>query len=128
MPMMQFSAAPWRVLDPENARHCLDAARLHARHSSQILDLARQAAATGEPIVRPLAWEWPEGGYEDVRDQFMLGDEILVAPVVEKGARSRVVIFPPGRWLGDDSSMVEGPSTQAVAAPLSRLPFFARQK
>jgi alpha-glucosidase len=126
-PMMQFSVAPWRVLSAENARLCLEAAKLHARYGERIVALARAAARTGEPILRPLAWQWPQQGYEKVADQFLLGDDLLVAPVVEKGARKRPIVFPPGRWRGDDGSVVEGPTTKEVDVPLARLPYYERQ-
>lgn len=128
MPMMQFSVAPWRVLDAEMAKYCLDAARLHTRFGNHILDLAQHAALTGDPIVRPLAWAWPDGGYEAVHDQFVLGDDIVVAPVVAKGARSRTVLVPPGRWVGDDGSTVDGPRQLEISVPLGRLPYYTRQK
>ncbi len=124
MPMMQFSVAPWRVLDHKQAAICLAAAKLHARLGPTLLAFARHAAQTGEPIVRPLAWQWPGRDYEEIHDQFMLGDEILVAPVVVKGARSRRVAFPPGKWRGDDDVVIEGPVTKEIAAPLERIPHF----
>lgn len=43
-----------------------------------------------------------------------------------KGATSRKVVIPPGRWLGDDGTEVEGPAEITVNAPLSRLPHFKR--
>ncbi|HYD83266.1 MAG TPA: glycoside hydrolase family 31 protein, partial [Opitutus sp.] len=128
MPMMQFSVAPWRVLSPEQNQICVAAAKLHARFGDRILALAREAAATGEPIVRPLAWEWPRGGYEEVRDQFLLGQDIMVAPVLEKGARARTVVFPPGRWLGDDGVVVDGPAQKEISVPLERLPYYQLQR
>jgi alpha-glucosidase len=127
-PMMQFSVAPWRVLSPENAALCLAAAQLHARYGARIVALAREAARTGEPILRPLAWQWPHQGYEPITDQFLLGADLLVAPVVEKGARKRSITFPPGRWRGDDGSLVAGPTTKEVDAPLARLPHYERQR
>jgi alpha-glucosidase (family GH31 glycosyl hydrolase) len=54
----------------------------------------------------------------------MLGDRILVAPVLQKGQRKRRVIFPPGTWRGDDGSTVAGPTQQDVEAPLARLPWY----
>lgn len=124
MSMMQFSVAPWRVLNAELAGHCLAAAQLHAKFGPAILALARQSAKTGEPIVRPLEWAWPHRGYATIKDQFMLGEEVLVAPVVTKGARARTVVFPPGRWQGDDGSTVEGPTQREIEVPLSRLPHY----
>lgn len=126
MPMMQFSVAPWRVLTKENAELCRRAALLHTQLAPEILELARQAAKTGEPIVRHLEYVFPGRGYEGVKDQFLLGDEILVAPVTERGARTTKVVFPPGRWKGDDGSVMVGPSEQPVPAPLERLPWWRR--
>lgn len=127
-PMMQFSAAPWRVLDAEHSGYCVEAAQLHARLGSEIVELTRLAAETGEPILQALAYAYPNQGYEDIQDQFLLGDNILVAPVLAKGARSRTVQIPPGCWHGDDGSVVVGPCHITVDAPLSRLPWYRRQR
>jgi alpha-glucosidase (family GH31 glycosyl hydrolase) len=124
MPMMQFSVAPWRVLNAELAGYCLAAGRLHAEFGSAIVAQARHSARTGEPIVRPLEWNWPHQGYATIKDQFMLGDDVLVAPVVTKGARTRLIVFPPGRWVGDDGTTVEGPAKREVGVPLLRLPYY----
>ncbi len=124
MPMMQFSVAPWRVLDMELAGYCLAAAQLHAKFGPAILTLARDSAKTGNPIVRPLEWAWPHQGFATIKDQFMLGDDVLVAPVVTKGSRNRTVVFPPGRWQGDDGSTVDGPTRREIDVPLSRLPYY----
>jgi len=126
MPMMQFSVAPWRVLDKGNLEICRTMALLHARLGEEILALAREAAQTGEPIVRHLEYEYPDQGYIDVNDQFLLGKRILVAPVLAKGATNRMIRFPPGKWKGDDGVIVEGPAALTVAAPLSRLPWYRR--
>ena len=126
MPMMQFSVAPWRVLSAENAALCRRMALLHEQFGAEILELARASAKSGEPIARPLAYTYPNGGYEQIKDQFLLGDTILVAPVLEKGARSRKIVFPAGSWKGDDGSTVTGPATVEIAAPLDRLPWYRR--
>jgi alpha-glucosidase len=126
MPMMQFSVAPWRVLSAENAALCRRMALLHEQFGAEILELARASAKSGEPIARPLAYTYPNGGYEQIKDQFLLGDTILVAPVLEKGARSRKIVFPAGSWKGDDGSAVTGPATVEIAAPLDRLPWYRR--
>jgi alpha-glucosidase (family GH31 glycosyl hydrolase) len=124
--MMQFSVAPWRVLSAENAALCRRMALLHEQFGAEILELARASAKSGEPIARPLAYTYPNGGYEQIKDQFLLGDTILVAPVLEKGARSRKIVFPAGSWKGDDGSAVTGPATVEIAAPLDRLPWYRR--
>ncbi len=128
MPMMQFSVAPWRVLSPENAQLCFEAAQLHEKMGSKILGLAKNSSVTGDPIVRPMALALPDSGYETIHDQFMLGNDILVAPVVEKGARKRKVVLPNGKWLGDDGKIVKGGKTIEIEAPLERIPYFIKVK
>lgn len=125
-PMMQFSTAPWRVLDQEYAALCIDAAQLHVQMGEYIEELAVQSGMTGEPIMRHLAYTYPDMGYESVMDEFLLGENILVAPVLEQGADRRKVIFPPGEWVGDDDSVVTGPCEVEVEAPLERLPWYRK--
>lgn len=126
MPMMQFSVAPWRVLDKDKLNICKEMANLHFKMGSEIKELARECADSGEPMVRALEYEYPGKGYEDIKDQFMLGSTIMVAPVVEKGRRSRKVIFPEGKWAGDDGSRVIGPVTLEIEAPLEKLPWYRK--
>jgi len=124
MPMMQFSVAPWRVLTAENMGICRQMARLHVELGPEILTLARASAQTGEPIIRPLEYAYPNRGYAQIKDQFLLGDGILVAPVLEKGGRERRVVVPPGTWRGDDGSEVRGPGEIEIHVPLARLPWY----
>jgi len=124
MPMMQFSVAPWRILSKENQKICLTMAKLHLAMGDQILALAKVASKTGEPIVKPMALAFPDGGYEKVNDQFVLGNDIIVAPVVEKGARSRSVVLPEGTWKAEDGKSYQGGQTVTIDVPLERLAYF----
>ena len=126
MPMMQFSVAPWRVLSSENNEICRQAATLHRQMGSHILSLAQEASRTGEPIVKPMAYVFPDKGYESVKDQFVLGEDIIVAPVLKKGARKRRVKLPEGKWRGDDGMVYKGGGSVEVEAPLERLPYFTK--
>ncbi|MGI5959360.1 MAG: glycoside hydrolase family 31 protein [Massiliimalia sp.] len=126
MPMMQFSAAPWRVLSQENSNLCVQAAKMHIDFSERFWDLACHAAKTGEPIVRYLEYVFPGQGLEQVTDCFMLGDTILVAPVLEKGARMRQVSLPKGIWKYVNGTTYEGGKTVEVPAPLDCLPYFEK--
>jgi alpha-glucosidase (family GH31 glycosyl hydrolase) len=126
MPMMQFSVAPWRVLDGPHAAMCKRMALLHAELGPEILRLAQASAQSGEPIVRALAYAYPDSGYEKIEDEFLLGPDILVAPVVTRNARSRTIVFPRGTWKGDDGSTIVGPRTVETAVPLDRLPWYRR--
>ncbi len=126
MPMMQFSVAPWRILSEENQAICLEMAKLHLKVGDRILGLAQEASKTGEPIVKPMAMAFPDGGYETVKDQFVLGNDIIVAPVVEKGVRERQVVLPEGKWKDEKGEVHQGGQTINISVPLERLPYFTR--
>lgn len=126
-PMIQYSWAPWRLLDGEHSALCLEAAKLHKRYSEHIMELVRHSAKTGEPIVRHMEYEFPHCGYAAVNDQFMLGSDILVAPVMEQGADGRTVVLPEGEWLYCDGTEYTGGKSVSVSAPLDRLPYFVRK-
>ncbi|MFV0343075.1 MAG: glycoside hydrolase family 31 protein [Anaerocolumna sp.] len=126
MPMMQFSAAPWRVLSEENNRICREMAKLHVKYREYIYQLAEQAKNFGEPITRYMEYEFPGEGFEQVKDQFMLGDKILVAPVCKKGQSRKTVLLPKGRWKYIDGTIYEGKKIIEVNAPISILPYFER--
>lgn len=82
---------------------------------------------TGEPIVRYMEYVFPNQGFAHVIDQFMLGDDILVAPVVTKGTRTREVILPEGRWREAATGTVfDGGKTVAAEAPLDVVPVFCK--
>ena len=123
-PMMQFSVSPARVLDAVHLEAVLDAVRLHQHLSKEIYGLAKMASRTGEPILRPLAYHHP--GYERVTDQFLLGDNILAAPVLEAGASVRTVVLPPGYWVGQDGTTHLGPASIDIPVTLTSVPWFRR--
>ena len=125
MPMMQFSVAPWRILSPENAAVCARYAQLHRQFGPYILSLARHASKTGEPIVRAMEYAFPHEGFLECRDQFMLGDRYLVAPMVTPGTQ-REVRLPRGVWRDDRGETFRGPKRIETDVPLDRLPYYER--
>ena len=127
-PMMQISASPWRVLDERHQEAFLAAVRLRQKFAPNIVELAKRAAKDGEPIMRNLEYVFPGQGYAEVRDEFMMGDGLLVAPVVEKGVSSRSVLLPPGSWVADDGTLYDGPARIEVSVDLQRIPYFLREK
>ena len=128
MPMMQFSVAPWRVLGPEQLSACRKATQLRAKYLPIILKLGRNAARNGEPIVRSMEYVFPHQGYEGVKDQFLLGDDILVAPALEKGISSRAVRVPAGTWLDSKGNRIIGPKTITVSTAIDELPVLEREQ
>jgi alpha-glucosidase len=87
-----------------------------------------QCAQTGLPMMRPLFLAFPrDDAAHALDDEFLFGDALLVAPVLEEGATGRRVYLPEGRWYDFWSGQAhDGPTTVAVDAPLHRLPLFAR--
>jgi alpha-glucosidase len=125
MPMMQFSVAPWRVLDQEHQDAIKVATKLRLKFNDYILALAKTAAKTGAPIMRPLEYNYPHQGYINIKDQFMMGDNLLVAPVTTK-TKIRKVTLPAGKWLDHNGKSVDGGQTINVPVQLDTLPHYWR--
>ena len=121
--------------DEETLAHYRRYAVLHTLLYPHFRALADEALATGLPLtrhpylvepLRPSLWEGP--GYE-----VFLGDDVLVAPVLEQGATSRVVRFPSEGWwplLGGAPiatvALSDGSVEATVDAPVTELPAFVR--
>ncbi|WP_225821838.1 glycoside hydrolase family 31 protein [Streptomyces naphthomycinicus] len=118
---------PWEF-GAEVLEHARVALLERRRLLPYFLTLARLARRTGAPYVRPLWWSAPEDrALRDSEDTFLLGDGLLVAPVLEAGADRRAVQLPRGRWYDTVTEEVyEGPGQVVVEAPLSRIPVLAR--
>ena len=86
------------------------------------------AGRTSLPVVRPLLVEFPDDPVcADVDDQYLLGDRLLVAPVLERGVRSRRVYLPPGTWVQPWTGEVsEGGRFLSVETPLDVVPMWLR--
>ncbi len=124
MPMMQFSVAPWRVLDPEHLQAVNDAVKIRQQYLPTIMTVMRNSARTGEPALRPLAYNYPGKGYEMITDQFMMGDEMLVAPVVtEKDERD--IVLPPGDWSYQNKKW-SGGKIYHINVSLNEVPVFMK--
>ncbi|MER6329804.1 glycoside hydrolase family 31 protein [Streptomyces sp. NPDC001034] len=118
---------PWEF-GPEVLEHARAALLERRRLLPYFVTLSHLARRTGAPYVRPVWWSAPEDrALRDCEDAFLLGDSLLVAPVLDPGADRRVVRLPRGRWYDTTTERVyEGPGPVVVDAPLSRIPVFAR--
>jgi sulfoquinovosidase len=120
----------WRwSRDAETTEHFRRFARIHVALGPELEALFDEAAASGKPIVRHLAFVFPgDPALRGVDDQFLLGDDLLVAPVLAEGATSRPVVLPGGAtwydvWTGE---AYEGGATVEHPAPIGAPPVFAR--
>jgi alpha-glucosidase len=89
-----------------------------------------RASAEHVPPIRPLLWDFAADPVaRDIEDAFMLGADLLVAPVLEERETTREVYLPshPGGWYAwHDGKRFDGGRRVTLAAPLGRLPLFAR--
>jgi alpha-glucosidase len=91
---------------------------------------ARKAHDTGLPIVRGLFMEYPNDEEAvKVEDQFLFGEELLVAPVLKKGERVKRVYLPEGEWIdfNDKQTVYTGGQRIAYRAPLNVIPIFVKK-
>lgn len=126
MPLLQFSVGPWHF-DDETVRLCREASELHVKFSPYIIKLANDVPRTGEPILRPIWYNFPtDRAAQGITDEFMVGDALLVAPVLVKGATARDIYLPQGQWRDYNTGrIVEGGHTlSSYPAPLQTLPVF----
>jgi myogenesis-regulating glycosidase len=129
MPLIQFSVGPWHF-DKETVRLAREASELHIKFTPYIFKLAQAVPRTGEPILMPLWYHAPDDPETYlVMDQFMLGGDVVVAPVVEKGVIKRDIYLPAGTWRDYKSGKEYegGRWIRGYPAPLDTLPILVRQ-
>lgn len=127
---IQFSLAPWDY-DEETVAICRHYAQLHVTLYPERLTAAQQAVKTGAPVIRPMFWASPRDPVAQVvRDQYMLGDRHLVAPVVTPNTAQRDIYLPEGGWLDywDGTFYDGGRWLRGYPAPLEMLPLFVREE
>lgn len=94
-----------------------------------LYSLFEENERSGVPPMRPLWFDYPGDTRASlVDDQFLLGGDLLVAPVVHEARTSREVYFPKGSaWIDWwNGFRHEGGTSAKIAAPLDRLPLFIR--
>ena len=102
---------------------------LRERMRPYIREVMAEAHETGAPVMRPLFYGFPEDIEAwKVEDAYLFGPDVLVAPVMEKGARERTVYLPAGAdWTDAGTGAVyTGGQRVAVPAPLDVIPLFTR--
>lgn len=119
---------PWSFGEDAEAQ-VRSALQLRYQLIPHLYNLMRQSSQTGDPVVRPLFYEFAgdEKTYK-IEDQFLLGAGLMAAPVLEEGALKRPVYFPAGTVWFDwyTGQEYRGGETFEVEAPLDRIPLFAR--
>jgi len=131
MPAMQFSLTPWT--SGEVAKEMTAAAlKMRDQFVDSLILFSEQAALSLEPICRPLWWLDPEDSETFmISDQFAIGEDVIVAPVISKGASHRAVYLTAGEWrdITDPDVIYQGGRwIEDFSAPLGKLPIFVRNR
>ncbi len=126
MPFMQFSYFPWNYA-AETEQILRAYARLHKRLQPYLVEQSRDRRA---PLLRPVWYDAPHvEALFTVADEYLLGHDLLVAPVVKSGGVSRDVVLPPGRWTDawTGRPVAEGFHTE-YPSPCPGIPLFVRSE
>lgn len=102
--------------------------RLRYRLLPYIYSYAYKTHLTGESIMRPLVFEYPhDENVFDLKDEFLFGSELLVAPVHEEEQCRRQVYLPNGKWYDYDYGYeYDGGRSYDIYAPQNRIPVFVK--
>jgi len=90
--------------------------------------LAWKSHQTGHPLMRPLFWSYgSDPTMADVPDQYLLGEDLLVIPIMEENQTRKQVAFPPGEWISYwDDTVHQGPQKIKLDVSLEKIPLFVR--
>ena len=122
----QTDQYPWAFGEAVEAI-CRRAVELRYRLMPYLYAAFLEANATGAPVQRPLVFDYQSDlGVRQVDDQFLLGRDLLVAPVWQEGQTSRMVYLPSGTWYDQSDVQVAGPVWITANAPLDTIPYYAR--
>ena len=128
LPAIQFSFPPWLYKDEQViriARHCLN---IRHQFRSNLVAAAQQSVANGIPMIRPLWFVDPHDIYAQLCDtEYMLGDDLLVAPVLDEGVRNWRIYLPQGHWkLISNEHIYEGTQFHVLPVTIEDIPIFER--
>ncbi|MCF8346365.1 MAG: DUF5110 domain-containing protein, partial [Bacteroidales bacterium] len=91
---------------------------------------SREAYDRGWPLIRPMVLEYPDDIETfDLSSQFLLGEELLVAPVVEEGAATKKTYLPKGEWIdfNNKQRVLEGKQWIDQETSLDKIPVFVKK-
>ena len=94
-----------------------------------LYDCFYQETQTGIPVMRPLVLNYPnDETVRNMNDEYMVGDQILVAPILQQGQTVRSVYLPKGEWVTyDGTQQYQGMQNILVDAPIDTLPIFIKK-
>lgn len=123
---------PWNIAermgDPDVLTIYRRFAELRERLNPYLIEQAARSVERARPLMRALFFDWPHDPVIwEYPYQYLLGDDLLVAPVVEPGMERIDVYAPEGEWASLwDGSRIVGPARITVSAPRDEIPVMVR--
>ena len=105
---------------------CIELRERMRPYSRKVMD---NASEKGTPVIRPLFYNFPEDAEcWNIQDQFLYGDDILVAPVTELGQRTKKVYLPAGcEWIDvSNGQSLSGGQWVETDTPVEKMPVYVR--
>ncbi|EXX87435.1 glycosyl hydrolase, partial [Paenibacillus darwinianus] len=142
-PVMQYHAetkgefnqdrTPWNIAERTGEPAVIELYKRYADIRMNLLPYiygqAVRTSRTGVPLMRAMMLEYGDDSHcTEMTGQYMFGDRLLVAPVIEEGAYRKEVYFPEGSWLplfgGEE---IAGPRLAKVEAELAHIPVYVKR-
>lgn len=101
--------------------------RIHRALKPYLIDMAALNAERGIPVTRPLFYHYDGERERKESTEYLLGRDLLVAPIIREGAKSREVYFPDDRWISIWNGKEYGRGCAEIDAPIGTVPVFYRK-
>lgn len=113
--------------DEELLAHLASMTRMHVGLKGYLKECVREAAEKGIPVMRPLFYHYDEQKAYSVAYEYLLGRDILVAPVLKENADDRLCYLPKDEWVHLFTGKKYGGGKATVDAPIGQPPVFIRK-
>jgi len=125
--MYAWPQEPW-AFNQEVENDCRKLIEWRYRLLPYIQNLFYEHSETGAPLMRPLSWHYPNDRQAvECDDQFMFGENILVAPILQRGKTARAVYLPEGIWHPiEGGKPLKGGALHNVSWALDAVPAFVK--
>ncbi|MBF4691967.1 glycoside hydrolase family 31 protein [Fusibacter ferrireducens] len=141
-PIMQYHAeskgehnqdrTPWNIYDRSGDMRAITAYRYYANLRMNLIPYiyreALKASRTGLPLMRAMIVDFEsDPNTHEIWDQYMFGDQLMIAPIINEGENERNVYFPKGEWINFFTGKVmNGPKNVIVSASLDEIPVYVK--
>lgn len=113
--------------DEDTLKQMARMSEIHASLKEYIKQLVKENAEKGTPVMRPVFYHYDEDWAYTDKTEYLLGRDMLVAPVYREGATGRIVKLPEDRWIHLFSGREYGKTSERIEGPIGCPPVFIRK-